>query len=211
MYVDKSLSGIKAVQALSRLNRDHSQKSDVFILDFMNNTETIAYAFADYYRTTILVDETDPNKLHDLKAVLDGHQVYNPEQLDKFVSLYLGGADREKLDPLLDFCVAAYLEKLDENEQVEFKGKAKTFTRIYDFLASILPYNNAEWEKLSIFLNFLISKLPAPKEDDFSKGILETIDMDSYRVKKQETMKIILEDKDAEQNDSFKRFVTDMV
>ena len=70
MYVDKHLSGIKAVQTLSRLNRAHPQKHDVFVLDFMNDSKTIEEAFADYYRTTILSEETDPNKLHDLKATL---------------------------------------------------------------------------------------------------------------------------------------------
>ena len=75
MYVDKILSGIKAVQTLSRLNRAHPQKHDVFVLDFMNDTDTIQEAFADYYRTTILSEETDPNKLHDLKAALDAYQV----------------------------------------------------------------------------------------------------------------------------------------
>ena len=198
MYVDKPLAGIKAVQTLSRLNRAHPQKHDVFVLDFMNNTETITYAFSDYYRTTILSEETDPNKLHDLKTALDGHQVYLPEQVNTLVSLYLGGSERKKLDPILDVCVAVYIERLDEDEQVDFKGKAKAFTRTYDFLASILPYSNAEWEKLSIFLTFLVPKLPAPKEDDLSKGILETIDMDSYRVEKKAAMKIVLEDEDAE-------------
>ena len=75
--------------------------------------------------------------------------------------------------------------ELDEDGQVDFKGKAKAFTRTYNFLASILPYTNAEWEKLSIFLTFLVPKLPAPVEEDLSRGILETIDMDSYRVEKQ--------------------------
>jgi type I restriction enzyme R subunit len=69
--------------------------------------------------------------------------------------------------------------------------------RTYGFLASILPYTNAEWEKLSIFLDFLIPKLPAPIEDDLSKGILETIDMDSYRVEKKAAIRIVLPDEDA--------------
>jgi type I restriction enzyme R subunit len=198
MYVDKTLSGIKAVQTLSRLNRAHPQKYDVFVLDFMNETDTIQNAFADYYRTTALSEETDPNKLHDLQAALDGYQVYISEQIEEFVTLYLDGAEREKLDPILDVCVATYLEQLDENGQVDFKGKGKAFTRTYDFLASILPYNNVEWEKLSIFLTFLVPKLPAPKEEDLSKGILEAIDMDSYRSEKQATMKIALPDEDAE-------------
>lgn len=198
MYVDKPLSGIKAVQTLSRLNRAHPQKHDVFVLDFMNNSETITQAFADYYRTTILSDKTDPNKLHDLKDALDEHQVYSPEQIDAFVALYLAGAEREKLDPILDVCVATYKERLDEDGQVDFKGKAKAFTRTYDFLASILPYTNAGWEKLSILLNFLVSKLPAPKEEDLAKGILDSIDMDSYRVEKKAAMKVLLPDDNAE-------------
>ncbi|MBA2356347.1 MAG: type I restriction endonuclease subunit R, partial [Acidobacteria bacterium] len=198
MYVDKVLSGIKAVQTLSRLNRAHPKKHDVFVLDFMNDSGGIQAAFADYYRTTVLAEETDPNKLHDLKAALDGHQVYGESQIDTLVALYLDGADRDRLDPILDACVAVYNEQLGEDAQVDFKGKAKTFLRAYGFLASILPYSNAEWEKLSIFLNFLVLKLPAPVEEDLSKGILEAIDMDSYRVEKRAAVKILLPDADAE-------------
>jgi type I restriction enzyme R subunit len=197
MYVDKVLSAIKAVQTLSRLNRAHPQKHDVFVLDFMNDTDTIQAAFADYYRTTILSEETDPNKLHDLKAALDGYQVYADINVDEFVGLYLGGADRDRLDPILDACVVVYKEQLREDGQVDFKGKAKAFVRAYGFLASILPYTNAAWEKLSIFLNFLISKLPAPIDEDLSKGILDAIDMDSYRVEKQAARQIQLPDANA--------------
>jgi type I restriction enzyme, R subunit len=197
MYVDKTLSGIKAVQTLSRLNRAHPQKHDVFVLDFMNEAAGIEAAFADYYRTTVLSEETDPNKLHDLKASLDGYQVYAPEQVENLAGLYLGGAERDQLDPILDACVAVY-NQLDEDGQVDFKGKAKAFTRTYDFLASILPYTSADWEKLSIFLNFLTPKLPAPREEDLSRGILEAIDMDSYRLEKQAAVKIQLPDTDAE-------------
>ena len=194
MYVDKVLSGIKAVQTISRLNRAHPKKHDTFALDFMNDAEGIAASFEPYYRTTILSEETDPNKLHDLKTRLDGYQVYNWDQVETLVTLYVSGADRDKLDPILDDCVAIYTSALDEDGQVEFKGKTKAFTRTYGFLSSILPYTNAEWEKLSIFLTFLTPKLPAPKEEDLSKGILEAIDMDSYRVEVQATMAIVLPD-----------------
>ena len=81
---------------------------------------------------------------------------------------------------------------------MRFKGSAKSFTRLYGFLSQILPYSNAGWEKLSIFLNFLIPKLPAPEEEDLSKGILETVDMDTYRTERQATVRIALEDEDAE-------------
>jgi type I restriction enzyme R subunit len=198
MYVDKPLSGIKAVQTLSRLNRSHPKKSDCFVLDFQNNSETVTFAFQDYYRTTLLAEETDPNKLHDLKAALDAAQVYSPEQVKQVVDLFLSGADRDTLDPILDACVTAYKEELDEDGQVEFKGKAKVFCRTYNFLSSVIPYSNVEWEKLSIFLDLLVPKLPAPIEEDLSKGILEAIDMDSYRVEKKAAMKLALADADAE-------------
>ena len=199
MYVDKVLSGVRAVQTLSRLNRAHPQKHEAFVLDFMNDTDTIRDSFAPYYRTTILSDETDPNKLHDLKADLDGHQVYSADQLDDFAERFLSDdAGREALDPILDRCVAEYLRHLDEDGQVDFKGKAKAFLRSYGFLATILPYTNADWEKLSIFLNLLVPKLPAPVEKDLSKGILEAIDMDSYRAEKKAVQQIQLPDEDAE-------------
>ena len=198
MYVDKTLSGIRAVQTLSRLNRAYPGKYDVFVLDFMNDADGIKKSFADYYRATILSEETDPNKLHDLKSAMDADQIYTPEQVDSLVELYLSGADRDKLDAILDACVAVYREELDEDGQVAFKGNAKAFTRTYGFLASVLPYTNAEWEKLSIFLNFLVPKLPAPKEEDLSKGIFEAIDMDSYRVEKQAVVRVQLPDADAE-------------
>jgi len=198
MYVDKILSGIKAVQTLSRLNRSHPQKYDCFVLDFQNNADTIAYAFQDYYRTTLLAEETDPNKLNDLKTELDNAQVYTSEQVQQIVSLFLGDADRDRLDPVLDRCVAVYTGFLDEDAQVKFKGSAKAFCRSYSFLSSILPYSNAGWEKLSIFLNLLTPKLPSPVEEDLSKGILEAIDMDSYRVEKKAIQNIALQDSDAE-------------
>ncbi len=197
MYVDKPLSGVRAVQTLSRLNRAHPKKDNAFVLDFANDADAIQHAFADYYRTTILSEETDPDRLHDLKAALDGYQVYGPEQVDELVKRFLEKESRDRLDPILDACVAVYRE-LDEDGQVDFKGRAKAFLRAYGFLATILPYTNAEWEKLSIFLTFLVPKLPAPEEDDLSKGILESIDMDSYRVEKQAVQAIQLADEDAE-------------
>ncbi len=198
MYVDKILSGIKAVQTLSRLNRAHPDKHDALVLDFTNDADIIRDAFEPYYRATVLADETDPDKLHDIVANLDGHQVYTQHQVDSFVEAFLDGVTRDRLDPILDECVAAYLSDLAEDRQVDFKGNAKAFLRTYGFLGAVLPYGYPEWEKLSIFLNFLVPKLPAPQEDDLSRGVLETIDMDSYRAEKQQAIRIALADEDSE-------------
>lgn len=197
MYVDKILTDIKAVQTLSRLNRAKEGKFDTFVLDFANESEDIGEAFSRYYRTTILSDETDPNKLYDLISTMEQHQVYSDYHVDGFIDLYLGGAERDKLDPILDACSNNY-KQLDEDGQVEFKASAKGFVRTYGFLGAILPYGNAEWEKLSIFLNLLLPKLPSPKEEDLSAGILEAIDLDSYRAEARSMISIQLEDEDAE-------------
>ena len=198
MYVDKPLAGVQAVQTLSRLNRAHPAKHDAFVLDFANDIDTIEKAFSAYYRTTLLARETDPDKLHDLRRSLYSAGVFEEHHVRTVVDGVLSGVDRPALDPPLDACVATYKEELDEDAQVEFKANAKAFSRTYGFLASILPYSIPEWEELSIFCDFLIPKLPAPREDDLSRGILETIDMDSYRAEKRETLKIALEDSDSE-------------
>ena len=198
MYVDKILSGGRAVQTLSRLNRAHPQKHDTFILDFVNDAETIQKSFEPYYRTTLLSEAADPDKLHDLKAELDALQVYSAEAVRSFAGLYLQGTERDRLDPILDGCVATYLSDLNEKNQIKFKGKAKGFLRTYSFLATVLPYPVPDWERLSIFLNFLVPKLPAPPDDDLTRGLLETVDMESYRAEKLAEESIKLPDQDGE-------------
>ena len=198
MYVDKPLSGVKAVQTLSRLNRAHPQKHDCAVLDFANDVDTIQFAFQDYYQTTILADETDPNKLNDLAADLMRAGVFSQNHVDEFVARYLADAPIDVLHPLLDAAVAEYVEGMDEDEQVAFKGSAKAFVRTYGFLSAILPYSNVWWEKLSIYLGFLVPKLPTPQGEDFAEGVLESIDLDSFRVEKRTAMSIALADNDAE-------------
>ena len=197
MYVDKTLSDIAAVQTLSRLNRAAPGKDEVYVLDFANKAETIEKAFSRFYRTTILSGETDPNKLYDLISLMEGYQVYDHSDVDKVVDLFLNGGERDRLDPLLDPCVALY-NQLETDDQIQFKSAAKAFVRTYGFLGSILPYGNAAWEKLSIFLNLLIPKLPSPQTDDLSEGILAAVDLDSYRNEAREAVAIRLEDEDAE-------------
>lgn len=197
MYVDKQLYDIEAVQTLSRLNRACPKKYDTFVLDFFNDPNDIIESFSRYYKTTLLSGETDPNKLYDLIADMESYQVFSDEHVEQLVNRYLDGADRDQLDPALDACASVY-KQLDTDGQIKFKSAAKGFVRTYGFLSAILPYGNPEWEKLSIFLNMLIPKLPSPQEDDLSQGILEAIDLDSYRIEKKETISLILPDEDAE-------------
>lgn len=196
MYVDKMLYDIKAVQTLSRLNRCHPKKYDTFVLDFENKPEVIEKAFSRYYRTTILSGDTDPNKLYDLVSTMEQCQVYDKAAVVKLVDLYINGAERDKLDPILDACTVMY-KQLDTDGQIKFKSSAKAFCRTYGFLGAILPYGNVDWERLSIFLNLLIPKLPSPQDDDLSQGILDAIDLESYRNEAHDAMQIKLEDSDS--------------
>ena len=206
MYVDKPLSGVKAVQTLSRLNRVAPGKQEPYILDFANDSDTIKASFDDYYRATILSDKTDPNKLHDIEARLDASGVYTRERVEKVSrTFYLyaneagsnGHINRNNFDPHLDDCVDRYTD-MDEDGQVKFKGGAKAFTRTYSFLSQIMDIRRKEWEELATFLTFLIPKLPSPQEDDLSAGIEQVVDLTTYAIEKQEVVKIILEDEDTE-------------
>lgn len=197
MYVDKILTDIKAVQTLSRLNRAHPKKRDTFVLDFANDPEDIKKSFQRYYKTTELASETDPNKLNDLITELEKHQVYTAEDVERLVGLFLGASDREMIDSILDTCAENY-KTLNTDSQVKFKSSAKSFIRTYAFLAAILPFGSAEWEKLSIFLNLLIHKLPTPEGDDYTEGLLDAVDFNSYKNTIQEEQRIILDNEKAE-------------
>lgn len=197
MYIDKVLADVKAVQTLSRLNRACPQKMDTCVLDFTDKPEDIQKAFKRYYRTTFLSGETDPNKLYDLVAVMEGCQVYGAEDVIHVADLFLDGAERKLLDPTLDACAARY-KQLEVDDMIAFKSSAKAFVRTYGFLGAILPYGNADWERVSVFLNLLIPKLPSPREDDLSEGILETVDLECYRNEAHEAISIKLADEDAE-------------
>jgi type I restriction enzyme R subunit len=197
MYVDKPLSGAKAVQTLSRLNRAHPLKDNPYVLDFVNDEATIQEAFQRYYTTTVLTGRTDPNKLHDLKDALDGRAVYEWYQVQTVVKLFLEGASREKLDPTLDACAAVY-KALDEAGQVDFKASAKAFVRTYNFLGTVLTFAVPAWEELAIFLTLLLPKLPTPKEDDLAKGITDTVDLESYRTEVLAKRSIALKAEDGE-------------
>ena len=195
MYVDKVLNDVKAVQTLSRLNRSCKYKIDTCVLDFANESEHIMEAFQPYYKETQLEGETDPNKLNNILSMLDSKYVYEEDEVDEIVELFLKNSSRDKLDYILDVVVRRY-QDLSEEDQVEFKSGVKSFIRTYNFLAAILPIGQMDWEKKVIFFEQLIHRLPAPEGDDLSIGILESIDLESYRLEKKNTIDIILEDTD---------------
>lgn len=204
MYVDKRLQGVQAVQTLSRLNRCNPkmEKNDTFVLDFYNTTQEIKDAFDPFYTSTVLSEATDVNALHDWKDTLDNVGVYEWQEVEDFNQLFWGKQPDEKLHPITDLAAARFdalgAELDDEDEadkrKVDFKIKAKQFVKVYAQLASIMPFNNVQWEMLHWYLLFLIPKLKvkAPEQEDLKK-LLESVDMNTYamaRVKLNERIEL---------------------
>ncbi len=193
MYVDKKLRDVQAVQTLSRLNRAYKpDKEDTFVLDFYNSVDEIKEAFEPYFTTTVLSEETDANKLNDLQDALDNAQVYTPEEVEQFTSLYFKKAPREELQPIINKAAFQFKTTLNADAQVDFYVKAKSFYRTYAFLAKILSFKNAYWERLYWFIKYLMPHIQPPSDGDLAKGILEAVDLDSYRLSKTTTDNIKL-------------------
>lgn len=184
MYVDKVLSDVKAVQTLSRLNRCHPKKRDTFVLDFAGNKELVEEAFQKYYKATNLSYETDPNKLNDLLAKIEGYAIYTQEDVDEINRIFFSEEDRTLLDPILDTAVERF-NLLDDDGKIDCKSAIKGYNRIYPFLAAVLPHSSLYWEKSYTYLYLLAAKLPRIPREDWTEGLYEAIDFDQYRAIKQ--------------------------
>ncbi|QSO48478.1 type I restriction endonuclease subunit R [Alicyclobacillus mengziensis] len=184
MFVDKKLDGIKAVQTLSRLNRTCKGKSDTFILDFVNDAESIQKAFQPYYEVTGLSDTTNPNILYDLQRELDAYQVYTEHEVMEVSKLEFSGKKKttkmqEKLNAILDVAVERYKNELQKERQDDFKSTGMKFIRTYSFVLQIAPFVDVELHKLYVYLNFLLKKLP--KNQSGSVYLADEIALEYYR------------------------------
>src|SRR5690554_4864888 len=187
MYVDKKLQGVLAVQALSRLNRAASslgkKTEDVFVLDFFNSTDDIKKSFDPFYTATSLSEATDVNVLHELKDALDAVGVYEWSEVEDFNIKFFNKEDAQVLSPIIERAAERFIHELEleDDDKADFKIKAKQFVKIYGQMASIMPYEIVNWEKLFWFLKFLIPKLPV-KPDDIGglDELLESVDLSTY-------------------------------
>ena len=185
MYVDKKLDGVLAVQALSRLNRaapKYSKKTeDLFVLDFFNKIEDIKASFDPFYTSTSLKEETDINVLHELKAVLDDSGIYERSEVDEFFDSYFKGEEAGKLLAMIDVVADRFNSELEDDDKADYKIKAKQFVKIYAQMASIMPYEIVEWEKLFWFLKFLVRKMVVKDKDkDILDELLNAVDLSTY-------------------------------
>lgn len=188
MYVDKKLSGVKAVQTLSRLNRTHPGKENTFVLDFTNDRETIVESFQPYYELTTMPETTDPNHLYDLKGRMDQANIYHQSEVDAFSQVFykptknINIKDQGKLYAFIDPAIDRYRE-LEEDKQDEFKKSMTSFVRLYSFLSQIMPFQDVDLEKLYTYGRFLLSKLP---KSDYTERLKldDEVALEYYRLQK---------------------------
>jgi len=196
MYVDKKLMGVHAVQTLSRLNRISSGKDNTFVLDFVNETEEVKEAFQPYYETTILSEGTDPNILYQIERDIDKAGVIDPSDVERFVDIWYSTEDQSKLHQILAPAIDRFKELTKEDRYI-FRDNLRRYVQIYAFVAQIVSFVDVSLEKLYLYSRFLIKKLPL---DNYSlpREIVESIDMDRYRIKQTYKGGITMEKKDGE-------------
>ena len=191
MYIDKPLDGVLAVQALSRLNRSAPElgklSEDLFILDFYNTKEGIKEAFDPFYTATTLSEATDVNILHQLKTTLLGFGVFDMDEVNAFIELYVHGAPADEFAPIIDRAANRFNNEIEwpENGKADFKMKCKQFVKIYSRVAAIMDYEVMDWEKLFWFLRLLIPQLivTGPGMDDI-KDLLDSVDLNTYGLRR---------------------------
>ena len=184
MYIDKKLSGVQCVQTLSRLNRRTSNKTNTFVLDFVNDTEDIVNSFQPYYTETLLTSETDPDKLYDLIYKIEEYKLYTKYELDEFCKVYyLHDGKSVFVHPHLDKVVDKYIKELSDEHKKEFKSLVQSFLRLYSYISQISSFSVLHWEKSYVFLRLLNRKLPK-ESGDGQISIIDSIELEWYKIRK---------------------------
>lgn len=165
MYVDKKLSGIQAVQTLSRLNRTHPGKEDTFVLDFENDRDDILAAFEPFYEKTTVEETSDPQHLYQLESELNAFRIYEQQEVDQFAEAFFSPENKgteqahaklsSLVQPAKDRFVTSPVETQDE-----FRSKLRSFLRLYKFQSQVVSYEDTELEKLYTYGRFLYKELP---------------------------------------------------
>ena len=192
MYVDKKLSGVTCVQTLSRLNRTTAGKEDTFVLDFENSADDIEKGFQPFYDRVTLSKGTDPDQLYNIRTDLDEFGIHDEADVEAFAKLWFAAKPKiEKLHAVAD-PVAEKWKAEAEEEQVDYKSKARDFVKLYSFIAHLVTLRDTRLEKLSVFLRFLLPKLPA-KKGEVPLEVLGMVDMEKLAVRKNDKKDIGLQ------------------
>lgn len=188
MYVDKRLSGVQAVQTLSRLNRTAPGKVDTFVLDFVNEREEIFNSFKPYYEVTPFGEMTEPHLLYDIEHSIMEWKIFFETEIIEFCDIWfssrkeLRNLEHKLLNSILDPIVERFKLR-NEEEKEEFKKQLVEFRNLYGFLSQVIPYNDSALEKLFVFVRFLLRKLPKRKRDP-GHELGEDVALKYYRIQK---------------------------
>jgi len=180
MYVDKKLSGVHAIQTLSRLNRIHPNKSETMVLDFVNKADDIAESFQPYYENTMLSEGTDPNLLYDIETRLKEFGIFADDEVEMFAASFFGNANMDKLYSILKPAVDRWVD-LEEGERKESRKLLSDYAKTYTFLSQLLTFSDPDLEKLYVFVKYLRRYLPY-EPGKLPLDVQEKIDLESYRV-----------------------------
>lgn len=182
MYVDKKLGGVNCVQTLSRLNRARPDKEETFVLDFVNDTDSIKESFQPYYTTTVLSEATDPNILHDLQRDILNYKLFDEREVGEFCKMYFRGVSPSELNGFLDHVKPRFLE-LDKEQQTECRKKMSEYLKKYAFISQIILFSDTSLEKLYVFLRLYRRKLPITTET-LPFEVLDSVDLESIKIPK---------------------------
>lgn len=199
MFVDKKLSGVKAVQTLSRLNRTARGKKDTFVLDFVNTAEDIKKSFEPFYEESVLLEETDPNTLYDMRDTLDGFRVYQTSEIEKFASIFFSKEYQKENDlGRLKACFAPALDRfqaIEKADQEIFKSTLATFIRIYSFVTQVVRMFDIELHKFNAYAKFLYKFIPRD-ESEPQLNLDDKLILEYYKLEKTFEDSIVLEPSD---------------
>jgi type I restriction enzyme R subunit len=194
MYVDKTMGGLQCVQTLSRLNRKTTGKTDTFVLDFVNEPKDIYQSFKDYYENTMLEEETDPNRLYTLQNDIDGTHLFTKYEIDDFSNIFYNpNTPQEQLQPILNRVVDKWKVIEDVDQRELFRSNIQSYIRLYGYITQIMTFTDLELEKLFVFVKYLNKKLPKRERPDV-RDILNSVDLESFRIQQTFSGKIDLED-----------------
>ena len=195
MYVDKSLTGVAAVQTLSRLNRTCSIPGKrTFVLDFFNDWETIRASFANYYEATELDAATDPDVIYNLAERLDGYRVYSRADVDAVADVYFDEVDQSKVLSRVEARLAPAVDRwkaLEEERKREFKALLRKFLRSYSFITQMVQLGDEELHRQFVYSGFLVKKLFLETAE--TPDLRDKVELEYLRIEDKGTQAIKLE------------------
>jgi len=198
MYVDKTLRGLQCVQTLSRLNRTTTGKTDTFVMDFVNSSEDILESFQPYYQKTILIGETEPNRLYTLDTEIRKYNLFTKYEIDEFCAIFYDKTKAQELyQSIIDRVVQNWSRIEIAEEKENFRSAIQSYIRLYGYVSQIVSFEDIDLEKLYVFVKTLNKKLPK-REQEHMDDITSLVDLDSFRMEETFKGKISLEDKDGE-------------